>query len=285
MATTMRASVLTAPQTIELQERPVPGPGPRRGAGPGRLGRRVRLGRALLQARPDRVEWSSRARWCSATRSAAPSSPSATPWTRHRVGPAGRARAAAAVPPLPAVQDRAPEPLPATWSSSRPRRSTARSATTSPLPADFAHPVPDSLSDAAVGLLEPLSVGHLGQPEGRHHGRSAGCSSPAPDRSARWPALSARAMGATEIIVSDPVESRRQRITELASAPAPSTRRDAVSTRPTLEADVFLECSGPTLALLDGMKALRPGGTAVMVGTRRGRARHPAGAGRSRSAR
>ena len=27
------------------------------------------------------------------------------------------------------------------------------------LPADFAHPVPDSLSDAAVGLLEPLSVG------------------------------------------------------------------------------------------------------------------------------
>jgi len=27
------------------------------------------------------------------------------------------------------------------------------------LPADFAHPVPDSLSDAATGLLEPLSVG------------------------------------------------------------------------------------------------------------------------------
>jgi L-iditol 2-dehydrogenase len=77
-------------------------------------------------------------------------------------------------------------------------------------------------------------------------------------------ALAARAMGATEIIVSDPVESRRQRISELAAAQAvdPTAGFDAAE----VEADVFLECSGATPALLDGLKAVRPGGTAVMVG-------------------
>jgi L-iditol 2-dehydrogenase len=71
-------------------------------------------------------------------------------------------------------------------------------------------------------------------------------------------------MGATQIIVSDPVESRRQRIAELASA---QTVDPIAGFDPSeLEADVFLECSGATPALLDGLKAVRPGGTAVMVG-------------------
>src|SRR5919112_3465838 len=131
------------------------------------------------------------------------------------------------------------------------------------LPADFAHPVPASLSDAAVGLLEPLSVGIWANRKG---GTSAG------DRvfiTGAGPigaiaALSARAMGATDIIVSDPVESRRRRITELA---ADATVDPAAGFDPAeLEADVFLECSGATAALLDGLRGVRPGGTAVMVG-------------------
>ena len=64
--------------------------------------------------------------------------------------------------------------------------------------------------------------------------------------------------------MSDPVESRRQRIAELASA---ETVDPIAGFDPTeLEADVFLECSGATPALLDGLRAVRPGGTAVMVG-------------------
>jgi L-iditol 2-dehydrogenase len=131
------------------------------------------------------------------------------------------------------------------------------------LPADFAHPVPDSLSDAAVGLLEPLSVGIWANHKG---GTTAGSrvfiTGAGPIGAVA--ALSARAAGATDIIVSDPVESRRRRITELASAQAidPTTGFDPTG----LEADVFLECSGATPALLDGLKAVRPGGTAVMVG-------------------
>ena len=131
------------------------------------------------------------------------------------------------------------------------------------LPADFAHPVPDSLSDAAVGLLEPLSVGIWANRKG---GTAAGnrvfITGAGPIGALA--ALSARAMGATDIIVSDPVASRRQRITELASARAvdPSAGFDPAE----LQADVFLECSGATPALLDGLAAVRPGGTAVMVG-------------------
>lgn len=131
------------------------------------------------------------------------------------------------------------------------------------LPADFAHPVPDEFSDAAVGLLEPLSVGIWANRKG---GTAAGSrvfiTGAGPIGAVA--ALSARAMGATDVIVSDLVESRRRRITELASAHAvdPTTGFDPAE----VEADVFLECSGAAPALLDGLKALRSGGTAVMVG-------------------
>ena len=131
------------------------------------------------------------------------------------------------------------------------------------LPADFAHPVPDSLSDAAVGLLEPLSVGIWANYKGGTTAGSRVFITGAGPIGA-MAALSARAAGATDIIVSDPVESRRRRITELASAQAidPTAGFDSTG----LDADVFLECSGATPALLDGLKAVRPGGTAVMVG-------------------
>ena len=82
------------------------------------------------------------------------------------------------------------------------------------LPADFAHPVPDNMSDAAVALCEPLSVGLWANQKG---GTSAGASvfitGAGPIGAVA--ALAARAMGATEIIVSDPVESRRKRMADL----------------------------------------------------------------------
>ena len=264
MADTMRASVLTAPSTIEMQERPVPTPGPDEvlvqvgsvgvcGSDVhyykhGRIADMVVEGPLVLGHEvggTDRRRRRGRAR-------------------RPRRA-AGRARAAAAVPPLPAVQDRPPEPLPGHGVLRDPAVSTARSATTSRVPADFAHPVPDSLSDAAVGLLEPLSVGHLGQPQGRYDRRVAGSSSPAADRSARWPAWP-RAPWAPPRSSSPTPSSHGAGGSPSSPAPAPSTRRDAGFDPATVEADIFLECSGPTLALLDGIKAVRPGGTIVLVG-------------------
>lgn len=132
------------------------------------------------------------------------------------------------------------------------------------VPADFAHPVPDSLSDAAVGLLEPLSVGiWANQKAGTTAGSRVFITGGGPI--GVLAGMAARAMGATEIIVSDPVESRRERVTELTGAWAIDPRDDGFDPA-TLEADVFLECAGPTVALLDGIKAVRPGGTIVLVG-------------------
>ena len=131
------------------------------------------------------------------------------------------------------------------------------------LPADFAHPIPDSLSDAAAGLIEPLSVGIWANRKGGTVAGSRVFITGAGPIGAMV-ALSARAMGATDIVVSDPLESRRRRITELAAARTvdPIAGFDPAA----IEADAFIECSGATPALLDGLKALRPGGAAVMVG-------------------
>ena len=131
------------------------------------------------------------------------------------------------------------------------------------LPADFAHPVPDSMSDAAVALCEPLSVGlWANQKAGTSAGSRVFVTGAGPIGTIA--ALAARAMGATEILVSDPTESRRARVAELVGADTvdPTDDFDAHA----VEADVFLECSGATPALRDGLRAVRPGGTAVMVG-------------------
>ena len=131
------------------------------------------------------------------------------------------------------------------------------------VPADFAHRVPDSLSDAAVGLLEPLSVGiWANQKAGTTVGSRVFITGGGPIGALAG--MAARAMGATEIIVSDPVASRRDRVTELVGATAVDPR-DGFDPGG-VEADVFLECAGPTRALLDGIKAVRAGGTIVLVG-------------------
>ena len=131
------------------------------------------------------------------------------------------------------------------------------------VPADFAHRVPDALSDAAVGLLEPLSVGlWANHKAGTTAGSKVFITGGGPIGALAG--MAARAMGATEIVVSDPVESRRRRVTELVGATAVDPREGFDPS--TLEADVFLECAGPTRALLDGIKAVRPGGTIVLVG-------------------
>ncbi|MBV9830519.1 MAG: NAD(P)-dependent alcohol dehydrogenase, partial [Marmoricola sp.] len=131
------------------------------------------------------------------------------------------------------------------------------------LPADFAHPVPDSLSDAAVALCEPLSVGLWANEKGGTTAGSRVFITGAGPIGAVC-AMAARARGATEIVVSDLVESRRRRIADLVGATTvdPSSGFDPAD----VGADVLLECSGATPALQGGIKAVRSGGTAVMVG-------------------
>ena len=259
--TSMRASVLTAPKTIEVEERPVPSPGPTRC-------------------------WSGWGRWgcagptCTTTATAA----SATSWSTSRSSSA--TRSGGRIVEVGELVDRGRIGERVALEPQRPCRRCRQCKTghlnlcadmqffaTPPidgafcdyvvLPADFAHPVPDSMSEAAVALCEPLSVGLWANEKGGTTAGSRVFVTGAGPIGALC-ALAARARGATEIVVSDPVESRRIRIAELTGATTvdPTDGFDASE----VGADVFLECSGATPALQQGLAAVRPGGVAVMVG-------------------
>lgn len=131
-------------------------------------------------------------------------------------------------------------------------------------PADFTYPVPDALSDAAAALLEPFSVGlwACGKAD-LEPGSRALISGAGPIGALA--ALAARSYGATDVVVTDLVPSRRKRILEF-GATASYDPTDADFDPAALEADAFIECSGATPAMLAGLQALRPGGAAVMVG-------------------
>ena len=123
---------------------------------------------------------------------------------------------------------------------------------------DFAFTLPDGMSDEAGALMEPLSVGIWAC---RKAGVSAG------DRVLVTGAgpigllamQVARASGAS-VTVSDVSEAR---LALAERTGADHTVRGDVSG---IEADCLLECSGHPAALASGIAALRPAGTAVVVG-------------------
>jgi L-iditol 2-dehydrogenase len=124
---------------------------------------------------------------------------------------------------------------------------------------DFAHALPDDLSDEAGALMEPLSVALWACERG---GVSAGDrvlvtgAGPIGQLSAQV----AAARGATEIVVTD---VNRHRL-ELALRTGATRAVEAGGQLP--EADVLIECSGHPQAMHDGIAALRSAGTAVLVG-------------------
>ena len=123
----------------------------------------------------------------------------------------------------------------------------------------FAHPVPDTLSDDAAALLEPLSVA-LWACE-----RAGVCAADRVLVTGAGPiglltVQVARARGATEVVVTE-VSERRLELARATGATAAARPGDPLG-----ETDVLIECSGHPQALRDGIAALRPGGTAVAVG-------------------
>jgi L-iditol 2-dehydrogenase len=131
-------------------------------------------------------------------------------------------------------------------------------------PADFAHVVPDELSDHAAALLEPFSVGIWACTKARVEPGSRVFVTGAGPIGALT-SLAARSFGANEVIVTDLVESRRERILAFGATTAFDPRDPAFDVS-TVAADAFVECSGATPAVLAGLDALRGGGTAVLVG-------------------
>jgi L-iditol 2-dehydrogenase len=130
--------------------------------------------------------------------------------------------------------------------------------------AAFAHPVPDSISDDAAALLEPLSVGIWACRKGRvSAGSSVLITGAGPIGLVSVQA--ARAFGATDIVVSDVNPARLALARDLGATEVVDARTESVLDLPR-PPGVLLECSGHPAATVEGIRALAPAGRAVLVG-------------------
>lgn len=128
----------------------------------------------------------------------------------------------------------------------------------------FAHALPDEVSDEAGALLEPLSVAITTMRKARIVPGSRVLIAGAGPIGIIC-AQTAKAFGATEIIVSDLVAERRERALAYgATQTIDPTRVDVANAG--LDVDAFIDASGAPRAVFDGIKAVRPAGHAVLVG-------------------
>jgi len=127
------------------------------------------------------------------------------------------------------------------------------------LPRDFVHPVPSHVSFDAAALVEPLSVGVWAcQKANVSLGTRVLVTGCGPIGAVC--ALVARARGATVVAVTDVNTERRARVEELGFPTVDPTDSELP------ESDVLLECSGAAPAIDQGIRALAPAGTAVLIG-------------------
>lgn len=128
----------------------------------------------------------------------------------------------------------------------------------------FAHPVPDSISNDAAALLEPLSVGVWANRKARV-GVGARVLITGAGAIGLVSVQVARALGASQIIVSDVNPVRLDLARQLGATDLVDARHESVSDleRPPT---VLLECSGFPPVISSGIAALDRAGRAVLVG-------------------
>jgi len=130
--------------------------------------------------------------------------------------------------------------------------------------AEFAHPVPDSVSDESAALLEPLSVAVSTMRKARIVPGSSILIAGAGPIGVIC-AQSARAFGAARIVVSDPIAARRQRALSFGATHVLDPANDDVAAL-TPQVDAFVDASGAPPAVTSGIKAVGPAGRVVLVG-------------------
>jgi L-iditol 2-dehydrogenase len=128
--------------------------------------------------------------------------------------------------------------------------------------AAFAHHVPDSMSDTAAALCEPLSVGIAAIEKAAITGGSRVLIAGA-GPIGLIAAQVARAFGATEIVVTDLEESRRDTAKRFGATTVLDPKVDDLAE---LRVDAFIDASGAAAAVTPGLAAVRPAGRAVLVG-------------------
>lgn len=130
--------------------------------------------------------------------------------------------------------------------------------------ADFAYPVPHTMSDDAAGLLEPLSVGvWANRKAGTGVGSSVLVAGAGPV--GLLVAQVARALGASQVVVSDVDAHRRELARDFGATDVLDPLRGAPAEQG-VEVDAFVDCSGAPAAVSSGFAAVRRAGAVVLVG-------------------
>ncbi|WP_018599814.1 NAD(P)-dependent alcohol dehydrogenase [Mycobacterium sp. 155] len=128
---------------------------------------------------------------------------------------------------------------------------------------DMAHAVPDSVSDEAAALLEPLSVAIATMRKARVVPGSSVLIAGAGPIGVIC-AQTARAFGAARIVVTDPVAARRERALQFGATEVLDPMVvDVTAIDPV---DAFVDASGAPVAVVSGIKAVGPAGHVVLVG-------------------
>jgi L-iditol 2-dehydrogenase len=135
---------------------------------------------------------------------------------------------------------------------------------TPPIDAEFAHSVPDSMSDEAAALLEPLSVAVTTMRKAHVQPGSSILIAGAGPIGVIC-AQAARAFGAARIVVSDPLQSRRESVLRFGATEVIDPLVDDVAALDP-QVDAFVDASGAAPAVVSGIKAVGPAGHVVLVG-------------------
>ncbi|MDT5191637.1 MAG: L-iditol 2-dehydrogenase [Mycobacterium sp.] len=130
--------------------------------------------------------------------------------------------------------------------------------------AEMAHPVPDSVSDDAAALLEPLSVAIATMRKAEIAPGSTVLIAGAGPIGVIC-AQAARAFGAARIVVSDPVPSRRERVLRFGATEVLDPAVDDIAALDP-QVDAFIDASGAAPAVVSGIMAVGPAGRVVLVG-------------------
>lgn len=127
---------------------------------------------------------------------------------------------------------------------------------------DFAYAIPDSVSDEAAALIEPLSVG-IWACQRAEVGPGSRVLIAGAGPIGIIAAQTARAFGASEVYVSDISPDRLAFALEHGATHVLDARSDRMDE---LHVDAFIDASGAAQAVRDGILAVRPAGRVILVG-------------------